>query len=83
MIKILTANHNQNRPIRVTACFKEHEYLKQQMTELQHVLVINKMLLCVGVDVAIILGEGKVQRCSLRVLHRLQTYSTVFAHFFR
>ncbi len=34
------------------------------MTELQHVLVINKMLLCVGVDVAIILGEGKVQRCS-------------------
>ncbi len=48
MIKTFTAN--QNRPN-----YKEVEHLKRQITKLQHTLIINRNLLCIGVNTNIVI----------------------------
>lgn len=46
--KTLTANQNP-------FCFKKHKHSKWQSTKLKHVLIINRMLPCIGVDANVVI----------------------------
>ncbi len=48
IIKTLAANQN-------LSCFKELDHLKWEATKLQHALIVNRTILCVGVDTDIVI----------------------------